>query len=294
MTKIVTALQTAPASGSLMVYEDLMTYRTGVYHHTRGSLQGGHAIEIVGYGGSGSSSYWIVKNSWGPRWGANGFFKIASGTNECNFESMERGYNTGVGFRKQVVNPPQPQFTTLDDLPIDETSPAGDQVEYANSTDTLVLEAAQYAATELNPVHCSGNITLYRVLSAETQLVSGMKFMLTIAVDAPTCDRGPEVYFVQVYMSAGVPAIYTLQNSYSMGTLPDFMTEEGCPYFPPNPSSSDDQQMWKTIAGVFIGISAATLVLAIVLSYRLMHSPRAPAEGTGNYHQLGTGAEHDL
>lgn len=40
-----------------------------------------HAITIVGYGQSnmaGCNEYWLVKNSWGTRWGENGLFKICA------------------------------------------------------------------------------------------------------------------------------------------------------------------------------------------------------------------------
>jgi len=309
MSPIVSALQTAPASGSLMVYEDLMTYKSGIYHHVRGSLQGGHAIEIVGYGGTGSNSYWIVKNSWGTRWGNNGFFQIKSGNNECNFESMERGYNTGMGFVQKIAKPPQPKFDVLSDQTSDIDYPgeeAGDEVENASTNDTLVLEAANYAATQLNPTHCSGNVTLYRIISAEQQLVSGMKFMMTIAVNSSSCTRGPEVFFVQVYMSAD-ESTFALQNAFGEGPLSEFMEEGGCSQntnggsnggnggVAAAQSSSNVDPMWKTLAGVFIGVSAALLVLALVLGFRLMSSPRtAPVEGgPGNYHQM-QGTDHDL
>jgi len=289
MTAVLTALQTAPASGSLMVYEDLMTYRSGIYTHQRGGLQGGHAIEIVGYGGYGTStSYWIVKNSWGPRWGANGFFKIRMGSNECNFESMERGYNTGTGFRTLVSNPAQPKFTALDDPTTYPGDSAGDEVEDTSTDDYLVLEAAEFAAMNLNPVYCDGNVTLARVISAESQVVSGMKFFLTIAVHSDTCTRGPELFFVQVYMAAD--GSYEMQNSYGQGPLSQY-AGEGCDM---SMSSSNVDPMWKTMASVFIGLTAAALVLVMVLAYRLMHAPTAvPVESsTGNYHKLG--ADHDL
>ena len=44
-----------------------------------------HAVTVVGYGVSNAGvDYWIVKNSWGPHWGDNGFFKIVKGIGHCS------------------------------------------------------------------------------------------------------------------------------------------------------------------------------------------------------------------
>jgi len=45
-----------------------------------------HAVLVVGYG----SNYWLVKNSWGTRWGENGFFKIKRGTGHCGIGSLHQ------------------------------------------------------------------------------------------------------------------------------------------------------------------------------------------------------------
>jgi len=282
MVPIVQALQVAPASGSMIVYEDFMRYNGGVYHHVSGSQQGGHAIEIVGYGGTGASSYWIVKNSWGTSWGTGGFFRIRSGNNECNFERMERGYNQGTGYRQQVKNFPQPKFTTLDagdPQPVDELDPAGDEVTTVEVDDVKVLEAAQHAASQLNPVHCAGNVTLVSVLNAESQIVSGVKYLLTIVVNSATCVRGAEVFFVNVYMDP--LGEYSLSDSYSMG-----------PYVPADTSGQVDSY-WRTLAGVFIGISAITLFVAIGLGCRIAGTPAVVSpqgESGSTYHRL----DHEL
>lgn len=290
MSPILQALQTAPASGSLIVYEDFMRYNGGIYHHVSGSQQGGHAIEIVGYGGTGASSYWIVKNSWGPRWGGNGFFKIRMGTNECQFESMERGYNIGTGYRQQVKNIPQPIYSVLGGDPtVDENEPAGDEVNQVEVDDPKVLEAAQHAASELNPVHCDGNVTLVSVLNAETQIVSGVKYFLTIAVNASTCVRGAEVFFVQEYMNP--MGEYFLTESYSMGPLPATQGSSA----PCNQNSVADagqsDSMWRTLAGVFIAVSAVMLLVSVSLGCRVANArPVASGESGSTYHRM----DHEL
>jgi len=35
-----------------------------------------HAVILVGYGVSGTTQYWLVRNSWGASWGENGYIRI--------------------------------------------------------------------------------------------------------------------------------------------------------------------------------------------------------------------------
>lgn len=68
------------------VYEDFLSYKSGVYVHTTGSVLGGHAIKILGWGVENGTPYWLVANSWNYDWGNGGFFKIRRGTDECGIE----------------------------------------------------------------------------------------------------------------------------------------------------------------------------------------------------------------
>lgn len=50
------------------------------------SLTGTHVIVIVGY--DDSRGVWIAKNSWGPTWNSNGYFKVSYG--QC---AIDTGYS---------------------------------------------------------------------------------------------------------------------------------------------------------------------------------------------------------
>ena len=75
-----------PVQGGFTVYEDFMHYKSGVYTHKSGSMLGGHAIKIIGWGNEDGKDYWLVANSWNTTWGIEGFFKIAFG--ECGIEGQ--------------------------------------------------------------------------------------------------------------------------------------------------------------------------------------------------------------
>lgn len=42
-----------------------------------------HAVQIVGYDRTGDVPYYIVRNSWGKRFGNKGYLKIQIGRNLC-------------------------------------------------------------------------------------------------------------------------------------------------------------------------------------------------------------------
>jgi len=60
-------------------WKDFNFYNEGVYSHKWGRLAGGHVMTIVGY--NDSEQCWIVKNSWGTKWGLDGYYKMSYDAN---------------------------------------------------------------------------------------------------------------------------------------------------------------------------------------------------------------------
>ena len=40
-----------------------------------------HAVVMTGYNDNDPTPYWIVRNSWGPTWGEDGYFRVAQAAN---------------------------------------------------------------------------------------------------------------------------------------------------------------------------------------------------------------------
>ncbi|CAG2064669.1 unnamed protein product [Timema podura] len=77
-----------PVEGAFTVYSDFVQYKSGVYQHVTGTVLGGHAIKIIGWGTEEDTPYWLVANSWNSDWGDHGFFKILRGSDHCGIESQ--------------------------------------------------------------------------------------------------------------------------------------------------------------------------------------------------------------
>jgi len=63
-------------------------YTGGVLTNERCASNGNdHAVVLVGYDSRPSNPipYWLVRNSWGPIWGENGYFRMSMAGNTCGF-----------------------------------------------------------------------------------------------------------------------------------------------------------------------------------------------------------------
>jgi len=59
-------------------------YKSGVLDGSSCGAQLDHAVLAVGYGKTMmGQTYWIVKNSWGTKWGEDGYVRIIRGKDEC-------------------------------------------------------------------------------------------------------------------------------------------------------------------------------------------------------------------
>ena len=81
-----------PVSCSMWVTQQFLDYEGGVYVDNGGSILGGHAIEIVGWGKTEEGrEYWIGRNSWGTYWGEQGWFRIVIGEGGLGIDSCTWG-----------------------------------------------------------------------------------------------------------------------------------------------------------------------------------------------------------
>jgi len=89
-----------PMSVAFTVYSDFENYAGGIYHHVTGSMAGGHAVKVVGWGVEGGVKYWKIANSWNPHWGEKGYFRIKRGDNEGGIEDQAIGSSPDAKWSK--------------------------------------------------------------------------------------------------------------------------------------------------------------------------------------------------
>lgn len=73
-----------PISIAVVATSNLNDYKGGVLDDPlcEGKIIN-HGVLAVGYGSENGKDYWIIKNSWGPNWGDQGYWKLIRGKNAC-------------------------------------------------------------------------------------------------------------------------------------------------------------------------------------------------------------------
>lgn len=81
--------KSGPVCTAMKVYPDFYTFdaKKEIYSwNGEGEQIAGHAIVLLGWGVEDEIPYWIVRNTWGSKWGMDGYFRMKRGTNECEIE----------------------------------------------------------------------------------------------------------------------------------------------------------------------------------------------------------------
>jgi cathepsin L len=72
-----TALLLGPLSVAIEADRAIFqNYKSGILNSTACGTSLNHAVIVVGWGTSGSTEYWTVRNSWGTTWGEEGYIRM--------------------------------------------------------------------------------------------------------------------------------------------------------------------------------------------------------------------------
>lgn len=83
------AVAQGPVSVAIQATFWLQFYHKGVFkdHFCSHPARLNHGVTAVGYGTDNNKDFWIIKNSWGKRWGEHGYVRYARGRNQCGIAS---------------------------------------------------------------------------------------------------------------------------------------------------------------------------------------------------------------
>ncbi|KAJ2938895.1 hypothetical protein O0L34_g17705 [Tuta absoluta] len=75
-----------PVMVGVLVTKEMELYTKGIHYDSFCNFNSTvrHAVTLVGYGKHDDDDYWIIKNSWGERWGESGYFRLSAADKNCN------------------------------------------------------------------------------------------------------------------------------------------------------------------------------------------------------------------
>jgi hypothetical protein len=137
----------------------VQSYKSGVFDGCTGNTQN-HNVLVVGWGtDSNGGDYWKMKNSWGSKWGYDGYWHLKRGVNMCGIGYTTPGsmytmaYPTGVtgsGFPPPAPPNPPP--------PLPPPVPVGSSLAYSNpKTSTCASGSMNLNANREVKVSCGPN-----------------------------------------------------------------------------------------------------------------------------------------
>ena len=105
INSIKAAVQVAPIAVAMYVWNDFYYYDDGCYEHgTTSSVN--HGVLIVGWDdGVCDSGAWVIKNSWGPGWGIDGYCYIKFGTANIGYGGSLLQYSGTADPPEAPANP---------------------------------------------------------------------------------------------------------------------------------------------------------------------------------------------
>ena len=218
------AIYSGPVAVQFEVYEDFFGYPGGVYEHVTGLCQGEHSVTMLGW--SDTDSCWICKNSWGPSWGENGWFRIKYG--QCQIESggsywlvpVNWGRDGAIVKEKNYYYELQAGSVVVDTLLIFNTFPT-DQIffvfEIINhpawitpmiSSDTLYGGNSVYVEFEVNSLGLEGNyVETLKVEISDSQGEAPEQWPVQFELDV-------NVTFAERSNDSSLPAEFAMRQNY--------------------------------------------------------------------------------
>ena len=163
-TQVISALRRGSVILEMKVPQSFFRYRCGVFCSDPTNLPDRlHAVEIVDYGTSAGTDFWVVKNSWGSGWGEGGYFRIRRGD-----PALSR-YGIPLLSSSQTVS--SPNTNTIPCAPVPVSNPSQDMLAMSAVNFTVMYHNGSIPCRDNSP---ATSISLTSIASATTQVVAGL------------------------------------------------------------------------------------------------------------------------